>query len=137
MISGLGVYLSALSKRPRLIGVQSEASAFAHQLFRTGSQSGVVESDSIAEGLAGEIAHDSITLPLIQQYADDIILVSEEEIRAAIRHCWVNYQEVIEGSAAVGLAARLTGKIQLTPSAIIFTGGNIQPELFKEIIRSR
>jgi len=136
LISGLGVYLSTLKKRPQLIGVQSVASAFAHQVFHSGSQYGVVESDSIAEGLSGEIAHDSITIPLIRQLVDDVILVSEEEIRAAIRFCWFKYQERIEGSAAVGLAARLAGKINLNPTMIIFTGGNIQPELFNEIIQS-
>lgn len=137
LISGLGIYLSSLRKRPRLVGVQSEASSFAHRIFSTGSQSGVVETDSIAEGLAGEIDHNSITIPLIQKYVDDVILVSEEEIREAIRYCWHNYKEVIEGSAAVGLAARLAGKIQSHPVVAVITGGNIQPELFNDIVQIR
>ena len=135
LISGLGVFLNSFPKRPKLIGVQSEASAFAHRAFHTGRQDGVVEVDSIAEGLAGEIDHNSITIPLMRQLVDDIVLVSEEEIRAAIRFCWVNYHEVIEGSAAVGLAARLAGKIQSHPTAVILTGGNIQPELLNDIIQ--
>ncbi len=120
--------------RPRLIGVQSDASAFAHQLLLTGSQAGVVERESIAEGLAGEIAHDSITIPLMKKYVDEVVLVSEVEIRAAIRYAWKTYGEMIEGSAAVGLAARLAGKIKLLPALTVITGGNIQPELFNSII---
>lgn len=135
LISGLGVYLSTLRKPPKLIGVQSEASSFAYRVFHTGTQTGVVETESIAEGLAGEIDRNSITIPLMQQYIDDFVLVSEEQIREAIRYCWINYHEVVEGSAVVGLAARLAGKIQSRHTATIITGGNIQTELFDEIIQ--
>lgn len=134
LISGLGVFFSALKNRPKIIGVQSDASSFAYQLFQTGSQQGVIEKDSIAEGLAGEIDHNSITIPLMNMFIDDVILVSEEEIREAIRYAWHQYHEIIEGSAAVGLAARLAGKIQLHSALTIVTGGNIQPELLDEII---
>lgn len=133
LLSGLGIYLSGLEKRPALVGVQSTASPFAYQLLKKGSQEGVVEMESIAEGLAGEIAHDSITIPMLKQFADDILLVSEEEIEAAIRYAWEAYHEIIEGSAAVGLAARLTGKISALPAVLIVTGGNIQPSLHKRI----
>jgi len=135
LISGVASYLRAFDRNVRIIGVQSEASPFAHQLFRTGSQNGVVEVDSIADGLAGEIDHASITIPLMLEYVDDIVLVTEDEIREAIRYAWQTHQQIIEGSAAVGLAARLAGKINLSPVLTIITGGNIQPELFNTIIR--
>jgi threonine dehydratase len=134
LICGIGAAIEEHRNKPRLIGVQSEASAFAYQLLLTGNQTGVVERDSIAEGLAGEIDHDSITIPLIKKYVDEIILVSEEEIKEAIRYAWKTYGEMIEGSAAVGLAARLAGKIQSHPALTVITGGNIQPELFHSII---
>lgn len=137
LISGIGVYLSNMKERPQLIGVQSETSPYAHRVYYSGTQTGVTETESIAEGLAGEIAHDSITIPLMRRFVDDIVLVSEEEIRSAIRYCWKKYGVRIEGSAAVGLAARLAGKIQLFPAALILTGGNIQSELFNEIIHSK
>jgi len=135
LLSGIGTYFQHHAQRPRLIGVQSEASPFAHSLFFTGTQEGVVETDSIAEGLAGEIAPDSITITMLLNYLDDVILVSEDEIRQAIRYAWQTHHQVIEGSAAVGLAAQLAGKIKLSPALTIITGGNIQPELFNAIIR--
>jgi threonine dehydratase len=135
LICGIGAVIDGRVDRPRLVGVQSEASSFAYQLIHTGSQQGVVESESIAEGLAGEIDHESITIPLMQKYVDDVILVSEEEIKEAIRYAWKSYGEIIEGSAAVGLAAQLAGKIQPQPVLTIITGGNIQPELFHSIIK--
>ena len=134
LISGLGAFFSTLKNSPKIIGVQSEASSFAYQLFQTGSQQGVNEKDSIADGLAGEIDHNSITIPMMKMFLDDVILVSEEEIREAIRYAWHQYHEIIEGSAAVGLAARLAGKIQLHSALAIVTGGNIQSELLDGII---
>jgi len=135
LISGVASYFRAFDIKVKIIGVQSEASSFAHQLFHTGSQDGVVEVDSIADGLAGEIDHASITIPLMLEYVDDIVLVTEDKIREAIRYAWQTHQQIIEGSAAVGLAARLAGKINLSPVLTIITGGNIQPELFNTIIR--
>lgn len=134
LISGMGAVIHERSDRPPLVGVQSEASPFAFQLLRTGSQSGVNEQESIAEGLAGEIDHDSITIPLMKNFVNDVTLVSEQEIKTAIRYAWYTYGEKIEGSAAVGLAARLAGKIKLHPALTIITGGNIQPELHNSII---
>ncbi len=133
LISGTGIVIRKLANRPELIGVQSEASPFAHQLLVTGSQQGVIETESIADGLAGEIDHASITIPMMREYVDRIILVSEEQIRYAIHFAWVKYGEKLEGSAAVTLAARLAGKIDVTPALCIMTGGNIQPSLFQEI----
>lgn len=135
LLSGIGTYLQQHKTRPKLVGVQSKASPFVHNLFTNGNQEGVEETDSIAEGLAGEIDHESITIPLLLTYLDDVILVSEDEIRQAIRYAWEVHHQVIEGSAAVGLAAKLTGKINLSPALTIATGGNIQPELFNAIIR--
>jgi threonine dehydratase len=134
LICGIGAVIDEKRVRPRLIGVQSEASAFAYQVIHTGSQYGVIESASIAEGLAGEIDHESITIPLMKKYIDDVILVSEEQIKEAIRYAWITYGETIEGSAAVGIAARLAGKIQSQSALTVITGGNIQPELFQSIV---
>lgn len=135
LISGIGSYLRKYEQRPKLIGVQSEASPFAHSLFYNGSQKDVVEIESLAEGLAGEIDKESVTIPLILTLMDDMILVSEDEIQQAIRYAWVTHHQVIEGSAAVGLSAQLTGKIKTSPALTIITGGNIQPEVFDAIIR--
>lgn len=137
LICGIGAVLNERRDRPRLIGVQSEASAFAFQVINTGSQDGVIESESIAEGLAGEIDHESITIPLMQKYVDDVILVTEEQIKEAIRYAWRTYREIIEGSAAVGIAARLAGKIQSQCALTVITGGNIQPELLHTIISEK
>jgi threonine dehydratase len=75
-----------------------------------------------------------LTIPIILRFVDDFILVSEMELRQAIAFAWWNYGETIEGSAAVALAAALSGKIGERPLVIIITGGNIEPGIMREIL---
>lgn len=134
LISGIGAALTASNIPSRLIGVQSEASAYMHALFNNRTQHEVVESPSIADGLAGWVEDESMTIPLVRKFVDDLILVSEEEIEKAVVFAWEKYGEVIEGSAAVGLAAVYSGKVADRPAVVIVTGGNIEPEQHRRLI---
>ena len=120
-----------------IIGVQSEASAFMHALFYKNSQKDVIERPSLADGLEGAVEDQSVTIPIIRKLVDEIILVSEDEIAAAVRFVWQKYAQIIEGSAAVTLAALLSGKITLRPAIAILTGGNIDNPLHQELIRDK
>ncbi len=134
LLSGIGVSLETIGNKPKLIGIQSEASAYMYSIFYKGSQSGVIESDSLADGLSGEVDHQSVTIPLVDKYADEIILVTESDIESAIRYAWQKHHQVIEGSGAVGLAAILKQKPIDLPAMVVITGGNIQPEIHRAII---
>lgn len=134
LISGCGTALSAYSPRPKLIGVQAAASAFAHSLYYRHSQEGIEDNPTIAEGLSGEVEANSVTLPMMRRYVDRFVLVEEEEIRRAIAMAWVAYGERIEGSAAVTLAAVSTNKVADRPAVLIVTGGNIEDELHQAIV---
>jgi threonine dehydratase len=118
----------------RIIAVQSDASSYMHSYFHTGNQYNCLEAESVADGLAGAIEDESITFPIISKYVDDVILVRENEIIEGIKYAWDNYQEIIEGSAAVSLAAVLTGQIIERPIVLIISGGNIQPQTHNKII---
>lgn len=133
LLSGIGAVLASLPERPKLIGVQAQNSAFTHALYHHGSQENIEEFSTLADGLSGAVEPNSITIPLIQKYADDFLLVSEREIREAITFAWNYYGEVIEGSAATVLAVALNGKIS-TPAVLIISGGNIQPKTHAQII---
>jgi threonine dehydratase len=129
LLSGIGAALEHLPDRPRLVAVQSEASSFLHHLYHHNTQQGVIELPSLADGLAGPVEPGSVTISLVKKFVDEFILVSEAEIAQAVTVAWQRYQERIEGSAAVALAAILTGKIPARPAVIVLTGGNIQPEV--------
>jgi threonine dehydratase len=117
-----------------LVGVQPEASAFTYALFHKGEQSDVPDLPTLADGLSGPMQIGSITLPMIKNFVNDIITVTEDEIAQAIAYAWHKYQEIVEGSAATALAAVLTGKIK-PPAIIVISGGNIQPEVHAQICR--
>jgi threonine dehydratase len=119
----------------KLVAVSSDASPFLHGLYHTGSQEGIVELPSLADGLAGPVEPGSITIPLAQKYIDEFVLVTEDEIHNAIAFTWQCYKERIEGSAATALAAVLYGKISARPAIVVLTGGNIQPEVHARIIQ--
>lgn len=139
LLAGVGAAIKAKETqdgdtRRQMVGVQSEASPFMHGLFHYGSQENLVEMPSLADGLAGAVEPNAITIPLVRHFADDIVLVNETEITQAVVYAWHQYGEVIEGSAAAALAAVISGKISMRPAVIILSGGNIQPETHAQIV---
>ena len=125
LVSGIGSAFQGINPKPKLVAIQSEASAFLHSIYHHGTQNEVFELPSLADGLAGPVENGSVTIPMVKSCVDDFILVSEADIRIAIQYAWKKYHECIEGSAAVALAAVLSGRIITRPAVIVLTGGNI------------
>jgi threonine dehydratase len=113
------------SQHHNLVGVQSEASPYMFELFNHRPQESVHELPSLADGLAGPVEHNSLTIPIIRHHVDEMILVSEAEIIQAMAYAWTRFEERIEPSAAVALAAVLTGNVSERPALVVITGGNI------------
>lgn len=135
LLAGIGAAISVVQPvRPRLVGVQAETAPFMHGLFYHGSQDGIPDLPSLADGLTGAVESDSVTIPLIRQCVDEIVLVSEEEIARGIAFAWKAYGETVEGAGAVGLAAVLSGKVTARPCVVVVSGGNVQPEEHARII---
>jgi threonine dehydratase len=134
LLTGIGASIRKQTHRPALIGVQAEASAFMHGLFYKGTQEGIPDLPSLADGLAGEVEHGSVTIPMIKQLADEIVLVGEEEIAYAMAFAWYVYGEKLEGAGAAGLAAVLSDKVKERPAVLVVSGGNVQPEVYAEIL---
>lgn len=134
LIAGIGAALTRLSPRPRLVGVQPETAPFMHELFYRGSQAGIPDLPSLADGLTGAVEADSVTIPMVKQLVDEIVLVSEEEIARAVAFAFIEYGETIEPSGAVTIAAALRGLAGSGPQVAIVSGGNIQPEVHARIV---
>jgi threonine dehydratase len=137
LVSGIGSALKLENntfRRHHLVGVQSKASPFMYALFHNGSQEDVIELPSLADGLAGPVEKNSITIPMVRNLADQLVLVEEEQIAQAVRYAWENYNEKLEGSAAASLAAVLSHTVSQLPAVIILSGGNIQPEIFQQLL---
>lgn len=134
LLSGIGVSIREQAHRPRLIGVQAEASAFMHSLFYRNTQDDTPDLPSLADGLAGSVEHGSVTISMVKQLADEIILMSEDEIAYAMAFAWNEYGEKLEGAGAACLAAVLSDKVKERPAVLVVSGGNVQPEVHAEVL---
>jgi threonine dehydratase len=132
LLAGVAAALSAGCAPLRILGVQAKASAFMHGLFAHGSQENIPDLPTLADGLSGPVEKDSVTIPIIKSLVDDILLVDEEIISLAVAYAYHVYGEVIEGSAAVGLAAILAGSVK-PPAVVVISGGNILPDLHAQV----
>lgn len=127
MASGIAAYF--YESNVRVIGVEPEANCALTESLRLGRYLDQYQgSNSFADGLAGAISEK--TFQLCSQGLHTVITVNEEEILRAIFWAHENLGIVIEGSAAVSVAALLGKKYDFSPSALaVLTGANIDPSL--------
>jgi threonine dehydratase len=107
-----------------------------HESLAAGKPVFVRELPTLADSLGGGIGLENRhTFAMVREFLDGIVLVTEAEIAAAIRHAYWREQEVIEGAAAVGIAAILAGKVAPGgPAAVIVSGRNIDMGLHHRLI---
>jgi len=92
---------------------------------------------TLADGVR-TLAVSELTFAHIQQYADDIVTVSEAELRAAARRLLLEARLVVEPTAALPLAALLRHRASLPPSqhtVLVLTGGNADPATLIDLLR--
>lgn len=124
LISGCATVAKSLSPRTRVIGVEPAGAADARASFHAGEVRAVAQPDTIADGLRATVGEPN--LRIIRATVDDIVTVTEEEIVQVMRLVWERLKIVIEPSAAVGVAAAISGTLALDGgnAAIVLTGGN-------------
>lgn len=134
--AGCGLVVKTLSSHTRVIGVQSEASPAAYDSWQRGE---LVESESttFAEGLATRAAFE-LPQRMLRQYLDDFVLVSEEEIKAAVILYLEKTRNLAEGAGAVTLAAAAKLKTELRGKKVglVLSGGNLSLEKLRWILSS-
>lgn len=111
LVSGVGIWAKAMNPNIRIVGVQAESSAAMLASLQAGRLVTAPDLPTLADGLSGNIEPGSITFPLVQRMVDLMIAVSEPQIVAAMRWLLNEHHLVVEGSAAVVVAAMLNGLI--------------------------
>jgi threonine dehydratase len=136
LISGVALAVKTLSPKTRIIGVGSKSCPAMAASLEAGRPVEVPEEPSLADSLGGGIGLENRhTFDMTKRYVDECVLVGEDDIAAGIRFAYEAEGEVIEGAAAVGIAALLNGSVKLSgPTAIILTGKNIAPDLHRCVI---
>ncbi|RMD95432.1 MAG: threonine/serine dehydratase [Calditrichaeota bacterium] len=134
LISGIAVAIKSLRPEIKIIGIQSEASPTMYNSMQKGRVVETPIGETIADGLAGRLV-TSATLQLVQKYVDEVVLVSEEAIKQAMGVLLETEHILVEGSAAVGMAAILEKRVSLKkPCALILTGRNVDMRLVTKLL---
>ncbi len=136
LISGIAEYVKTIFAAVEVIACSPEHSPVMAKSVQAGR---IIEMESLptlADGTAGGIEQDTITFPLCQRLVDDYLLISEEEIRQAMRLCMQTHHLLIEGAAAVPLAAllKMPERFRDKTVVVILCGANVSPETLKSIL---
>jgi len=124
-----------LGLKTKVVGVVAEEAAAYALSFAAGKAVSTNSADTLADGLACRVPNAD-ALSLILKGAERIVTVSEDEIRAAIRHLYTDTHNLAEGAGAAALAGLLQEKQRMEGKrvAVIQSGGNIDRELFLRVL---
>jgi len=129
LLSGCAVIAKEVAPQIRLFGVEPETGNDHWISRRTGKRVEIPPPDTIADGLR-TTRPGAHTFPIVQQLVEDVLLVSDAEILAAMRFLLSRMKILVEPSGAVGVAALLAGKLPLGLHrvGVVLTGGNVDLE---------
>ncbi len=139
LISGISAAIKLSGSKAKVVGVEPELANDAQQSFRRGE---IVElpaervSSTLADGLRTQSV-GPINLEHILRFVDDMITVTEDEIRTAMRTMITNARIVAEPSGAVTFAAWLFHADELpesTKAVVVVSGGNVEPHLLSQVL---
>lgn len=133
--AGMSIALKSANPAIRIVGVQAETIASMKASMEAGKIV-TVRGSTIADGIAVATPGHH-TFPIIHQYVDEIVTVSEEEIAQAILVLIESEKTVAEGSGAAGVAAVLNGKVAGIAGkkvAVVITGGNIDTTFLSKVL---
>jgi threonine dehydratase len=140
LMSGIAFTMKSIMPQIHVVGVSMDRGAAMVESLKAGRVVDIVEEPTLADALAGGLNEDNTyTFPIVQQYVDETVLVSEQEIADALWYCLNQHRIVAEGGAVVGIAALLSNKGQKIGSnvAIVISGANISMQVLKKIIDQR
>ncbi len=137
LLGGIAFALKSADPGIHVVGVMMERGPAMVESLRAGRIVDIVEEPTLADALAGGIRPNQYTFGLIQKTVDETVLVSEQEIAAAMAFALERHHLVVEGGGAVGIAALRAGKIRNLGNrvAVVVSGGNVDMPLLLRIAR--
>ena len=125
LISGTAITTKNINPAIKVIGAEPELADDAFRSFHSGTIEPVLRTDTVADGLRTSLG--TLTFPVIREYVDDIVTVSETSIIREMRNIWERMKMIIEPSCAVPVAACMDEKVKIKGKkvGIIITGGNV------------
>ncbi|MFA6155353.1 hydroxyectoine utilization dehydratase EutB [Mesorhizobium sp.] len=136
LAAGVAAAVKGVSPRTKIIGVSMTRGAAMKASLDAGRPVLVEELSTLADSLGGGIGLDNrLTFTMCRDLLDDVIVLSEDEIAAGMRHAYAQEREIVEGAGAVGIAALLAGKVEAkAPVVVLLSGRNIDMGLHRTIV---
>jgi threonine dehydratase len=135
LIAGMAVAIKNIKPNVKIFGVEPLGAPTMRQSLDAGTPQRISPT-TIADGLAAPMVGD-MTLDVVRRYVDEVVLVTDEEILAALRDLMSYAKLVVEPAGAAGVAAILTRKIPLdgdTRVVAVISGGNVDLDRLKTLL---
>ena len=135
LFAGVATAAKSLNPKIRCFPVEPTTADDTRQSFIKGERVTIPPPPTIADGLRVQIP-GKLTFPIVQQLAEDVLTVSDEEIIATLRFLLFRMKILVETSGATAAAAVMFRKLpaDLKRVGVVLSGGNIDPDLLREII---
>jgi threonine dehydratase len=135
LIAGSATAAKGLHPAIRVIGVEPEAGDDTRRSLAAGERVEIPVPRTIADGQAASVPGE-LTFSINRRLVDEIVLVTDDQIRDAMRFAFERMRIVVEPSGATALAALLAGRVERIPRRIglIVSGGNIDVDRFARLL---
>jgi threonine dehydratase len=134
LLAGCAIAARSANPNIRIFGVEPEDAGDTRASLRAGERIEIPPPRTIADGLR-VTKPGAITFPILQRLAEDVLLVSDDEIRAAMRFLLMRMKLLVEPSGAAAAAAVLFGKLpeDIRSIGIVLSGGNVDFDVLRTI----
>lgn len=135
LLSGTMIAARAFNPQVKVYGVEPEVANDWQLSLAAGKRISIDAPKTIADGVS-LCAPGVLTFEILKNQLDGVVLISEEEIKEALKYVISRMKIVIEPSSALVVAALMQGKIPLggiSKVGLIISGGNIDPKLLSEL----
>lgn len=135
LIAGVAVAVKSIKASVRVFGVEPTGAAVMRQSLDVGHPVRLDSVKTIADGLAAPMAGD-LTFPIVRQYVDDVVTVTDDEIRSAMKEVLFSAKLLAEGAGAAATAAVLSGRLPVNGRRVVavLSGGNVDAQRVAEIL---
>ncbi|HET8907749.1 MAG TPA: threonine/serine dehydratase [Ktedonobacterales bacterium] len=136
LISGIAVAIKERRPQARIILVEPEGAPTMHNAVAAGKSVPLEKVSTIADGLTAPFAGE-LNLAIVQRYVDQMVLVTDDEISAALLLVLERCKFQAEPAAAASVAALLSGKTQVAEGekvVAVLSGGNIDRDRLKSLL---
>jgi len=131
LLSGIGLVMKTTNPEIAVLGLSMEKGAVMHESLKAGNPVALNEYNTLADSLLGGLGkHNTYTFPLIKEYVDQSVLVSEETIAKGMALLYKHHHIVVEGAAAIGAGLVAEGILNIPGQtiAIVISGCNVDLE---------